>query len=101
MSEDVDRRGVGRRPLNCSRSLVTQFREDQLQYLDRTRLIQRIVTIAALGGLHTRRTAPGAFARLDGGRRRAQPGAGAAEGAVGESPPARVPVVDEDTGQAG
>lgn len=50
-------------------------------------------------GLHTRWTPTGAFAGFDGLRGGAQPGAGPAKAAFGESGSTRIAVVDKDTGQ--
>src|ERR1700759_1966994 len=68
--------------------------------MDSTRLVQRLVAVAALGGLHARRASASAFTCLDGGGCRTQPGARSTEATFGESRAAGVPVIDEDTGQA-
>ena len=64
-------------------------------------LVERVVLVAALGGLHARRAALGAGAvrdRLAGGR---EPGAGGPEAALAEPCPARVAVVHEHGELAG
>ncbi len=75
--------------------------EDRGQHPHGAVLVERMVAVAALGGVHARRAPGHALARVDRLPSRAEPADEFVVAAVGEAGAARVAVVDEHGGETG
>src|SRR4051812_8027197 len=72
--------------------------EDRAQQGDRSRLVERLVAVAALGRLHAARAPPGARTALDDSAGRLQVAATGGEAELGDPDAAREAVIDDDRG---
>src|SRR5690242_14887013 len=75
--------------------------EDRLQQADGAGLVERLVEVAALGGLDAGRAAVGAVAGVEGLEGGVEVAVGGLVAQVGDAGAAGVAVVDGDRGQAG